>query len=184
MKWKLSDNKNKSKDSCYICEKQQYGMIFYQRDKSLFLNQKNINKELIEIKDPVFIEKLRAEYRLKYSQIPTSLKKMTTPLIFGTPVRDRQEHSGQVGITDITFDRKLRMMRADVFSLLSCSANIDFINKAMDTIAIKKSIHKFLEGEMNSRVQNMKIFEQLEGWNRLLHHKCNKNYIFPMHCVN
>ena len=38
MKWKLSDNKCPQTDSCYICEKQRYCIIYYQRDKSIFLN--------------------------------------------------------------------------------------------------------------------------------------------------
>ena len=51
MKWKLADNGSPNSDSCYICEKQRYCMIFYQRDKSNYLNQKGINKGLIEVKD-------------------------------------------------------------------------------------------------------------------------------------
>ena len=63
-------------------------MIFYQRDKTKYLNAKNINKGLIELDNPEFIKMLRSEYRLKYSQVPTSLKQITTPLIFGSPVRN------------------------------------------------------------------------------------------------
>ena len=73
MKWKLADNNSPKTDSCYICEKQRYCMIFYQRDKSNYLNRKGINKGLTEVTDASFIEKLRGEYMLKYSQMPTSL---------------------------------------------------------------------------------------------------------------
>lgn len=184
MKWRISDNNSQGREPCHICERQQYCIIFYQRDKSLLRMQKNINKELIEVDDPVFIEKLRAEYRLKYCQISTSLKKMTTPLLFGTPVRNLRRFSGSDKITDITFDRKLRMMRADLFTLLSCSTNSEFISEAKDTIAIKKSVIKFLEGEVNARVDNMKVFSRLEGWNRLLHQKCNNNNVMSIHSVN
>ena len=41
------------------------------------------------------------------------------------------------------------MMRADIFALLSLCSNSDFVKKAQDTIAIKKSIIKFLQDEMN-----------------------------------
>lgn len=71
--------------------------------------------------------KLRSEYNLKYSQMVTSLKKMTTPLIFGTPVRASLKISGSEKITDLAFDRKLRMIRADLFTLMSCSSNSDFV---------------------------------------------------------
>lgn len=102
MNWRLNDNNCPRHDACYICEKQQYCMIFYQRDKSTYCNQKGINKGLIQIDNPEFLEMLRAEYRLKYSQIPTSLEKMTTPLIFGTPVRDSLQPSGTSGVESIT----------------------------------------------------------------------------------
>ena len=95
-------------------------MIFYERDKSTFLTDKTINQNLIEVDDLVFIAKLRSEYKLKYCQNLTSLKKMTTPLIFGTPIRNSLKVSGSDNITDLTFDRKLRMIRADLFSILSC----------------------------------------------------------------
>lgn len=152
MKWRLSDNDSSAQDICFICEKQQYCMIFYQRDKSMLLSEKNINKELIEIHDPDFVALLRSEYNLKYSQMLTSLQKMTTPLIFGTPVRSSLKVTGADKITDLTFDRKLRMVRADLFALMSCCTNSEFINDALDTIAIKKSLYSFFRGEMNAKV--------------------------------
>ena len=42
-------------------------MIFYERDKSTYVNKKNINKELIEIKDLELLKNLRLEYRQYYS---------------------------------------------------------------------------------------------------------------------
>lgn len=67
MKWQLNDNNCSGKDVCYVCEKQKYCLIFYQRDKSLMINEKGINKELVEIKDPVFLAKMKSEYLLSYS---------------------------------------------------------------------------------------------------------------------
>ena len=65
LKWKLNDCDKLSKESCYICEKQQYCIIFYQRDKSLYMNNdNNINQELVQIKDSAFIAKLRQEYKV------------------------------------------------------------------------------------------------------------------------
>lgn len=58
----------------------------------------------------------------------TSQKKMSTPLIFGTPVRNSHLITGAENITDLTFDRKLRMIRADLFSLLSCSTHSDIVD--------------------------------------------------------
>jgi len=61
----------------------------------------------------------------------------------------------------MTFRRKLRMMRADIFTLLSISMNKDFIKSAGDSKILKLAILKFLEGEDNERVKRMKVFETL-----------------------
>jgi len=56
---------------------------------------------------------------------------MTTPLIFGTVVDEEWEGlkiKDQKNITNMTFNRKLRMMRADVFTLLSLSTDANFFN--------------------------------------------------------
>lgn len=82
---------------------------------------------------------------------------MTTPLICGSIVKDNKVDSvwseRSQKITNLSFNRKLRMMRADVFSLYCCSMNSDFIKKPSVTHALKKSILKFLEGEFNFRVR-------------------------------
>ena len=53
---------------------------------------------------------------------------MYTPLICGTVVIDRDEcikfaRTSTNPITNMTFERKLRMIRADIFTLLSLSNN-------------------------------------------------------------
>ena len=75
-------------------------------------------------------------------------------------------------------------MRADLFTLMSFCTNSEFINDALDTVAIKKSLYNFFRGEMNSRVDKFGTFEKLFGWNRLLHYKCNKNSIYSVLSVN
>ena len=57
------------------------------------------------------------------------------------------------------------MMRADLFALYSLCSNKEFVKVASDTIAIKKSIIKFLHDEMNHRASELRTFEKLEGWN-------------------
>ena len=61
------------------------------------------------------------------------MKEMWTPLICGTVVRNKNQQekfNEKEAITNLTFDRKLRMMRADIFALLSISTNSDFIGNA------------------------------------------------------
>jgi len=112
---------------------------------------------------------------------------MTTPLICGTLVRDQSEYEkvgGQNRINNLTFNRKLRMMRADVFALLSISTNSDFIADPADSQVIKTAVLKFLEGEFNEKAAQYQVFSRLKGWNKLLHEKCNANQILQIHSIN
>lgn len=130
--WRLSDNNSTHKDGCYLCNKHQYTIIFYKRNKVGETQHKN--KELVEIKDEDFVQKLHSEYLLRYSQDTGTMKKMTTPLIFGTVVKDAnskkyKRFGSTEGITNVSFIRKLRMMRADIFTLLSVSTSNDFMQR-------------------------------------------------------
>lgn len=88
-KWRLNDNSCPGKNVCYICEKQKYCLIFYERNKTLMINNKDINTELIEITDPIFLDKMRSDYRLRYSNDVRNVGNITSPLICGTLVRNR-----------------------------------------------------------------------------------------------
>ena len=76
---------------------------------------------------------------------------MNTPLICGTVVKNKKIEKMNVGgkqkISNLTFDRKLRMIRADIFALLSCSMNSSFIRNATLSQLLKKTIYKFMESE-------------------------------------
>ncbi len=90
-----------------------------------------------------------------------TLKQMTTPIICGTMIRNnklQKLRSDEKRITNITFHRKLRMMRADMFSLLCLATNSDFIKHPHTTTVIKKGVIKFIESELNYRVKKMDIF--------------------------
>lgn len=76
------------------------------------------------------------------------------------------------------------MVRVDLFALMSCCQNSEFIKDANESVKIKKSLYNFLKGEMNSRVQKLDTFKKLQGWNRLMHQKCNLNYVYSVHNVN
>ena len=75
---------------------------------------------------------------------------MTTPLICGSIIRDKTIEGNCHGlpkISNLTFDRKLRMIRADIFALFSCTMNGHFIKRASVAQLIKKTLNKFLESE-------------------------------------
>lgn len=72
-------------------------------------------------------------------------------------------------VTNMTFHRKLRMMRADVFALLSISMQNMFFKNIEDSDIVKSACLKFLEGEDNKRMERLGVFKHLKGWNKLLH---------------
>lgn len=180
-KWSVSDNQNK-KNNCLLCQKQKYAIIFYERSE-------NGNQDLYEIKDKEFVKKCRAEYKLKHSLEKKNLRKVKTPLICGTVVTDRDEsvkvaRTSTNPITNMTFDRKLRMIRADLFALLSITTHGGIFKTYEQQAIMKKQIINFLAGEFNQRAENMELFERLLGWNKLLHMKCFNNHIHQSHPVN
>ena len=171
-KWTVSDNQNK-KNNCFICQKQKYTIVFYERNAQG-------NQNLFEIKDKEFIKKCRAEYKLKHSLEKENLKKIKTPLICGTIVTDRDEsikvtRTSTNPITNMTFDRKLRMIRADVFALLSLTTHGGIFKTLDQQSYLKRQILKFLASENSQRAATMNLFHRLVGWNKLLHMKCFKN---------
>lgn len=46
------------------------------------------------------------------------------------------------------------------------------------------AICKFLEGESQDRAERYQLFENLSGWNKLLHEKCYKNQIVEVQSIN
>lgn len=97
-KWTMADNHNhhQKKDVCYVCQKQKYSLIFYERDPhgSCKISSASKNKELIPIEDAEFLAHLKSEYRLKYSQDLKTRKAMWAPLICGTVVTGQHDLAG------------------------------------------------------------------------------------------
>ena len=160
-------------------------MIFYERSES---SQKNINNGLIEIKDKEFLSKCKADYLLSYSQDSYTMDKVTTPLICGTIVKEEVRGGIKLdlepGINNMSFIRKLRMIRADIFTLLGVCESSDFIHQEHHIYHIKKGCIKFLHGEFNERAKKLEIFDTLKGWNKIMHHKCYNNNILDMKVIN
>lgn len=80
------------------------------------------NQELIEITDKILLKKIKNEFNINYVDNDD-----IQPLICGT-------------IVNGSFTRKLRMMRADLFSLLAVSHSAEFISNHKQTTAIKKGV--------------------------------------------
>jgi hypothetical protein len=87
----------------------------------IFFDRKNLdkNKELIEITDKPFIRKLKKEY------ITDSINKnISMPQIRGSIVNGNQN---QFPYQRLSFNRKLRMLRADIFGALLCANSTIFL---------------------------------------------------------
>jgi len=82
---------------------------------------------------------------------------MTTPLICGTMVHDTVEgiKTCDLGnsITNMTFNRKLRMLRADLFTLISTTQISEFFSEGESAGIVKNIIINFVEGEFNNRAK-------------------------------
>lgn len=72
------------------------------------------NPELVEIFDEEFIDSMRQEFNQNYLKYKTLV-----PIICGSVVNR--------GFNQGTFDRKLKMMRASLFTLLSIAHSRDFV---------------------------------------------------------
>lgn len=92
--WQLS-----AKNQCYVCEKYRYTMIFY--DRYMFSH----NNGLVEIKDKELIKQLKLDHNFNYGKY-----KSMTPIICGTITNKAYNQK--------LFQRKLKMLRAPLFSLL------------------------------------------------------------------
>lgn len=90
-KWQLSYKIGPTHD-CYVCQKHKYGVVF--------IDKRGNNEDLEEIKDPAIIEKVKQDLNLEDGADDY------TPIICGSVVGGG-------------FKRKLKMLRADLFAMLS-----------------------------------------------------------------
>ena len=96
-KWQLSYKKSPTNE-CFVCQKYKYGLIF--------VDKRADNSDLEEIKDPEIIAKVAANLNLEADHDGYA------PIICGS-------------IVNGGFNRKLKMLRSDLFSLLSvCKSEV------------------------------------------------------------
>ena len=82
------------------------------------------------------------------------------------------------------FSRKLKMMRGDMFALMSISQSIDFIKDEHQSREFKKGILNIChQSEKRPEVEET-IKSRCRGWNRFLYDKCYNNLIWDTHIVN
>lgn len=105
--WHLQDQACGMSGGCPVCRKHKYTLIFYQQESSLVAISNN--EGLTEIKERELIDHIKEELNL----LPEDEQDIA-PFICGTVV------SGG-------FARKLRMLRADIFSMLAVCHSSYFV---------------------------------------------------------
>jgi len=104
-----------------------------------------------------------------------------TPIIFGSVVGGNDH---QFPYTKLSFERKLRMMRVELFSTLLISNSANFIRSAADTADIKEGIVEFSSKDKIAALKATNILAKLSDWQELLYDKCVDNQIADVHIEN
>lgn len=73
------------------------------------------------------------------------------------------------------FERKLRMLRADLWTLLSISESCRFIKSTVQSDRLKKGVVKFTEKSQDSANKHEAILLRLKGWNKIVQDKIEEN---------
>jgi hypothetical protein len=119
----------------------------------------------------MFLNELKEDFIKNYNTYGT-----LTPLICGTVVKK------PFGIEN--FSRKLKMIRAPIFTILCISGSALFITEKKQTQTTKTATIRYLEFDDNSVLENLMINQKLTGWQTILDDKCNNNELTDVHTVN
>jgi len=105
---------------CLVCKRHKYTLIFYQQFETDVAKSKN--EGLTEIKDKKVIDEIKEELNLLHGE-----EEDNAPFICGTVVNGG-------------FTRKLRMLRADLYSLLSVCESSFIVSDKKQIKAIKRGV--------------------------------------------
>lgn len=117
--WRLLDAACGTGGGCPICNKHKYTLIFYEQDRA---DPWSYNEDLIEIKDPKIVQQIKDDLNISFRY-----EKGIAPLVVGTVVTGG-------------FKRKLKMVRADYFSLLSICQSVHAVDSLMQIKALKRGM--------------------------------------------
>lgn len=129
------------------------------------------NPGLTEITDKSILRELKYEYnRNKWSY------RTTTPLISGSVVNRGPGYH--------LFERKLKMIRLSLFSLLSIIQCKNLVNEDSQIGSIKRGITKFLKCDVNEVLRRLDIDKSLKGWPMVINDMCLQNELTDSKSVN
>lgn len=162
-KWRLQDTACGISGGCPICNKHKYTVIFYEQDLEDPWSQ---NEGLIEIKDRKLVDQIKEDLNISFRY-----DYEIAPVVVGTVVNGG-------------FKRKLRMMRADYFAMLSITHSIHTVNSQTQIKAIKRGILTNLTKNQDLKKDD-KHLTFLKGWHeQLIIDKCLKNEVEDTFVIN
>jgi hypothetical protein len=165
---------------CPVCQQFCLTLIFYNR------KDPSQNTGLVEIKDKALLASIQKDFYHGAGEIANPL----SPQICGTVVHtDPKLKAESNGLS--VFDRKLLMMRADIYALLSLSRNKAFCSDGTDSIGILRGCQFMLELEHHHKShqqiyeRHMRVIEEkLRGWNSLLHERMTASELAEARKIN
>ena len=84
----------------------------------------------------------------------------------------------------MSFERKLRMMRVDLFSTLLISNSIHFVEKEHESQTIKAGIVEFSKKNRAKCLKAINVIDKLVDWHDILYDKCYLNQLTDVHVEN
>lgn len=145
-------------NDCYICNRHTYTAICFEQGAEAK------NPGLIEIKDEEFVAALPGYLNINLQDV-----QRIRPVIVGT-------------VCNGGWNRKLMMLRAELFTTAMISESSAFMEAKKAAKKIKRGVVSF--AEKNQNITEEQVLERVQGWNKVLHHKLNENYLTDVHVVN
>jgi len=102
-------------------------------------------------------------------------------MIFGSVVGGNDH---EYPYAKLSFERKLRMMRVELYCTLLISNSTNFIKSATDTGDIKAGIVEFSSKDKIGALKATSILKKISDWQEILYDKCLDNQISDVHVVN
>ncbi len=106
---------------------------------------------MTEIFDKDILQFLKYEYKKNFT-----IYKSDTPLICGTLVNKNSFQN--------LFDRKLKMLRTPIFSMLSIILAKDFANRNILINKVKEGIQNYLQHDKIEYLEQIEIKNCMNGW--------------------
>jgi hypothetical protein len=165
--WRLSQ-----KNECFMCDGYKYTTIFFKKGVLSMYNCRDLD----EIEDKTILARLNSQYHRDVSN-----DGVYTPIICGSVV-DGGDH--KYPYSRFNFDRKLRMIRCELFGALLVSASTHFVQKKAHYRALQSGIVKVCEYDRVQALETVGILDKLVGWADVVHDKCCMNELTDVHVEN